>query len=151
MALVTSPPRPDLSVCIPVTMAPVIAVLLTAVYFTFALGESCSVITQQLSDPPYENYFHSDCNTDAQVVVTSPLPDSNLSIICPRLSLRGLRGTAEYALSLNLRTRKTERWLLSSSTRPLDPRLASSIAMKKIRNTHLLGLRVFSLSTLLQN
>ena len=85
MALVPSPPRLDLSVCIPVTMAPVIAVLLTAVYFTFALGESCSVITQQLSDPPYENYFHSDCNTDAQVVVTSPLPDSNLSIIGPRL------------------------------------------------------------------
>ncbi|KAJ4128216.1 hypothetical protein NW768_008504 [Fusarium equiseti] len=66
-------------------MAPVIAVLLTVVYFTFALGESCPVITQQLSDPPYENYFYSDCNTDAQVVVTSPLPDSNLSIIGPRL------------------------------------------------------------------
>lgn len=85
MALVPSPPRLDLSVCIPVTMAPVIAVLLTVVYFTFALGESCPVITQQLSDPPYENYFYSDCNTDAQVVVTSPLPDSNLSIIAPRL------------------------------------------------------------------
>ncbi|KAH7185187.1 uncharacterized protein B0J16DRAFT_304510 [Fusarium flagelliforme] len=66
-------------------MAPVIAVLLTVVYFTFGLGGSCPVITQQLSDPPYENYFYSDCNTDAQVVVTSPLPDSNLSIIGPRL------------------------------------------------------------------
>lgn len=41
--------------------------------------------TQHLSSPPYENYFYSDCNVDAQVVVTSPLPDSNLSIIGPRL------------------------------------------------------------------
>ncbi|KAI7475304.1 hypothetical protein KC357_g4958 [Hortaea werneckii] len=41
--------------------------------------------TLQLSDPPYENYFYSDCNSASQVVVTSPLPDSNLSIIGPRL------------------------------------------------------------------
>ncbi|KAL2862628.1 uncharacterized protein BJX67DRAFT_385435 [Aspergillus lucknowensis] len=41
--------------------------------------------TLELSDPPYENYFYSDCNTAAQVVVTSPLPDSNLEIISPRL------------------------------------------------------------------
>ncbi len=39
----------------------------------------------QLSDPPYENYFYSDCNVQAQVVVTSPEPDSNLTIIGPRL------------------------------------------------------------------
>lgn len=38
-----------------------------------------------LSDPPYSNYFYSDCNVAAQVVVTSPLPDSNLSTISPRL------------------------------------------------------------------
>ncbi|KAL8745100.1 MAG: hypothetical protein Q9190_002723 [Brigantiaea leucoxantha] len=41
--------------------------------------------TQRLSDPPYENYFYSDCHVAAQVVVTSPEPDSNLSIIGPRL------------------------------------------------------------------
>ena len=41
--------------------------------------------TLHLSDPPYENYFYSDCNTNAQVVITSPLPESNLSIISPRL------------------------------------------------------------------
>ncbi len=39
----------------------------------------------QLSDPPYENFFYSDCNVHAQAVVTSPLQDSNLSIISPRL------------------------------------------------------------------
>lgn len=48
-------------------------------------SSQCIPRTQHLSDPPYENYFYSDCNTDAQVVVTSPLPDSNLSIIGPRL------------------------------------------------------------------
>ncbi|EKJ73111.1 hypothetical protein FPSE_06724 [Fusarium pseudograminearum CS3096] len=85
MALATSLLSIEPTVCIPVVMAPFIAVLLTVIYLTFALGDSCPVITQQLSDPPYENYFYSDCNTDAQVVVTSPLPDSNLSIIGPRL------------------------------------------------------------------
>ncbi|KAJ5157337.1 uncharacterized protein N7482_008437 [Penicillium canariense] len=41
--------------------------------------------TLSLSDPPYDNYFYSDCNVAAQAVVTSPLPASNLSIIGPRL------------------------------------------------------------------
>jgi len=38
-----------------------------------------------LSDPPYENYFYSDCHSSAHVVVTSPVPGSNLSVIGPRL------------------------------------------------------------------
>lgn len=38
-----------------------------------------------LSDPPYENYFYSDCNVAAQAVVTSPLPQSDLTRIGPRL------------------------------------------------------------------
>ena len=38
-----------------------------------------------ISEPPYANYFYSDCNSATQVVVTSPLPDSNLTIIGPRL------------------------------------------------------------------
>ncbi|KAL6857343.1 hypothetical protein J3F83DRAFT_373077 [Trichoderma novae-zelandiae] len=46
---------------------------------------SCSARTLHLSDPPYQDYFYSDCHVDAQAVVTSPLPDSNLSIIGPRL------------------------------------------------------------------
>ncbi|KAL8948844.1 MAG: hypothetical protein Q9222_005003 [Ikaeria aurantiellina] len=41
--------------------------------------------TQQLNDQPYKNYFYSDCNVATQVVVTSPEPDSNLSIVGPRL------------------------------------------------------------------
>lgn len=42
-------------------------------------------MTQHLTDGPYENYFYSDCNIDGQVVLTSPLPNSNLTIIGPRL------------------------------------------------------------------
>ncbi|KAI9794558.1 MAG: hypothetical protein M1816_004445 [Peltula sp. TS41687] len=39
----------------------------------------------QLTDLPYKNYFYSDCHTSAQVVVTSPQPGNNLTIIGPRL------------------------------------------------------------------
>jgi hypothetical protein len=41
--------------------------------------------TFHISSPPYENYFYSDCSVAAQVVVTSPLPDSDLEVIGPRL------------------------------------------------------------------
>lgn len=54
---------------------------------------------QHLSDPPYENYFYSDCHVDAQAVVTSPLPDSNLTIIGPRFIVAwpaGNSGVAAY-------------------------------------------------------
>ena len=33
---------------------------------------------------PYDNYFYSDCNTAAQVVITSPVEGSNLTVIGPR-------------------------------------------------------------------
>ena len=49
---------------------------------------SCAATRFHLSDPPYEDYFLSDCNSAAQVVVTSPLPDSNLTRIGPRLLVR---------------------------------------------------------------
>ena len=38
-----------------------------------------------LTDLPYHNYLYSDCNVAAQAVVTTPQPDSDLSIIGPRL------------------------------------------------------------------
>lgn len=41
--------------------------------------------TLYLSDPPYENYFFADCHIAAHAVVLSPLPESNLTIIGPRL------------------------------------------------------------------
>lgn len=41
--------------------------------------------TLHLPDPPYEDFFYSDCHSSTQVVVTSPLPDSDLTLIGPRL------------------------------------------------------------------
>ncbi|KFA46849.1 hypothetical protein S40293_05585 [Stachybotrys chartarum IBT 40293] len=38
----------------------------------------------ELFDPPYSNYFYSDCHSAAQVVVTSPLASSNPNYITPR-------------------------------------------------------------------
>jgi hypothetical protein len=46
---------------------------------------ACPVTYFQLSDAPYENYFTSTCNFAATVVSLSPLPDSNLTLIGPRL------------------------------------------------------------------
>jgi hypothetical protein len=51
----------------------------------WAQNNSCSAVTQHLTDPPYDNYFYSDCHGDSQAVVTSPLSDSNLTLIGPRL------------------------------------------------------------------
>lgn len=73
--------------------------LLSAALLATASAQSgnCSITTQHLSDPPYENYFYSDCHVDAQVVVTSPLPDSNLSIIGPRLIIAWPAGNSGIA------------------------------------------------------
>jgi hypothetical protein len=46
---------------------------------------SCKPTYFQLSDSPYENYFVSTCNFAATVVGLSPAPDSNLTLISPRL------------------------------------------------------------------
>ena len=69
----------------PVLTMLTVAVIISAWLLRATSAQSCQATTQYLSDPPYENYFYSDCNVDAQTVVTSPLPDSNLSIIGPRL------------------------------------------------------------------
>lgn len=55
--------------------------------FTSSSAPTCSssATSLHLSDPPYENYFYSDCHVEAQVVVTSPQPADNLTIIGPRL------------------------------------------------------------------
>src|SRR5690242_582693 len=38
-----------------------------------------------LPDPPYSNYIYFDCHSSSHVIVTSPLPDSNLDVIGARL------------------------------------------------------------------
>lgn len=76
-----------------------ISCLSLAVSLTVAAAQSdnCSVTTQYLTDPPYDNYFYSDCDVDAQVVITSPLPDSNLTIIGPRLIVAWPAGNSGIA------------------------------------------------------
>ena len=54
-------------------------------------------ITQHLSDPPYDDYFYSDCQVAAQVVVTTPRSNSNLSIIGPRLIVAWPAGNSGVA------------------------------------------------------
>lgn len=51
-------------------------------------SDACQPNYLHLSDPPYENYFTSDCSGASQVVVTTPLADSDLKIISPRLLVR---------------------------------------------------------------
>ena len=75
-----------------VTSRPLTLIMLTSVVLFLALwlqqswaqNTSCAAVTQHLTDPPYDNYFYSDCHGDSQVIVTSPLADSNLSLIGPR-------------------------------------------------------------------
>lgn len=72
----------------PQTLQLVIALLSLVDFSTATTGNSkactSSPETLYLNDGPYNNYFYADCHTAAQVLVTSPLPDSNLSLISPR-------------------------------------------------------------------
>jgi hypothetical protein len=57
--------------------------------------------TLSLTDIPYHNYLYSDCNVAAQAVVTTPEPDSNLSIIGPRLVIAWPAGNSGACLFFN--------------------------------------------------
>jgi len=52
-----------------------------------ATGTACanSALNLHITDPPYDNYFYSDCHSASQVVVTNPRPGDNLTLIGPRL------------------------------------------------------------------
>lgn len=50
-----------------------------------AITCTTTATTLELDSLPYSNYFYSDCHSASQVVVTSPEPDSNLTIIGPRI------------------------------------------------------------------
>ncbi|KAI1441765.1 carbohydrate-binding module family 52 protein [Annulohypoxylon stygium] len=65
---------------------------------------ACTPNYLHLSDPPYENYFMSDCSSASQVVITSPLVDSDLKIISPRLLIAwpaGNSGIVAYFSPVN--------------------------------------------------
>ena len=64
---------------------------------TFAA--ECPASRLQISEPPYENYFISDCLTSAHVLVTSPDANSSKSDVKPRLLVAwpaGNSGAAAY-------------------------------------------------------
>lgn len=66
---------------------------------TIASGCPTEPTTLHLSSPPYQNYFYSDCHSSSQVVVTSPILESNLTIIGPRVIVAwpaGNSGIAAY-------------------------------------------------------
>jgi len=64
------------------------SLLLSSSALCSAPDSSCNqdgVSSLHLRSPPYENYFISDCRSAGQVVVTSPLEESDLTIIGPRV------------------------------------------------------------------
>jgi hypothetical protein len=63
-----------------------IAANVQLLHFT-TLAVDCDIQPRRLhiSDGPYENYLYSDRHSTSHVIVTSPLPSSNLSVIYPRL------------------------------------------------------------------
>ena len=78
-----------------------LALLLVSFSATIAAqsnSSSCNITTQHLPDPPYDNYFYSDCNVDAQVLTTSPGPDDNLTIIGPRVIVAWPAGNSGIAV-----------------------------------------------------
>ncbi|KAH6633559.1 hypothetical protein C7974DRAFT_433531 [Boeremia exigua] len=60
---------------------------LVALLGAICAAQDCSEPASRLylPDPPYSNYIYFDCHSSSHVVVTSPLSDSNLSVIGPRL------------------------------------------------------------------
>jgi hypothetical protein len=93
-------------------------------------GCKTEATTLRLSSPPYDNYFYSDCYSSSQVVVTSPQPDSNLSIIGPRVIVAwpaGNSGIAAFFEPENGINGTLGIQLLNSSTgNPLGPVYESS-------------------------
>ncbi|KAI0189315.1 hypothetical protein EV127DRAFT_432370 [Xylaria flabelliformis] len=64
-------------------------------------SDPCPLSYLHLTDQPYENYFVSDCSSASQVVVTSPVLDSGLRLVDPRLLIAwpaGNSGIVTYFL-----------------------------------------------------
>ncbi|TGJ79673.1 hypothetical protein E0Z10_g9091 [Xylaria hypoxylon] len=65
-------------------------------------SDSCPLSYLHLTDRPYENYFISDCSSASQVVLSSPVVDSGLRLVKPRLLIAwpsGNSGIVTYFLS----------------------------------------------------
>jgi hypothetical protein len=51
-----------------------------------------------LADPPYDNYFYSDCHSSSHVLVRSPVPGGDIGNITPRLLVAWPAGNSGIAL-----------------------------------------------------
>lgn len=72
---------------------------LLAALVSFTCAVDCPASRLHLSEPPYDNYFLSDCVTSAHVIVTSPDASTNNSNAKPRLLVAwpaGNSGVAAY-------------------------------------------------------
>ncbi|RDL30331.1 Glycogen debranching enzyme [Venustampulla echinocandica] len=90
-------------------------------------GIECNTTATRLylSSPPYDNYFYSDCHAQSQVVVTTPLSDSNLTVIGPRVIVAWPAGNsgivAYFAPENGINGTLGIRILNSTSGNPLEP------------------------------
>jgi hypothetical protein len=83
--------------------------LLAALLATLVTTQSCpdpdpASALLHLPDPPYDNYLYSDCRSSSHVIVTSPLPSSDLQVVRPRLLVAwpaGNSGIVAYFNSQN--------------------------------------------------
>lgn len=94
-----------------------------------------------LPDPPYDNYIYFDCNSSSHIILTSPIPSSNLNVIGPRLLVAwpaGNSGLVAYfeptngpngTLTPHLENSTTTRETLDAIYNPVeggDPRIGVS-------------------------
>ncbi|KAH7082468.1 hypothetical protein FB567DRAFT_107106 [Paraphoma chrysanthemicola] len=68
-------------------IAAVVTVLLTTSANSQSTSPTCSEAASRLylPDGPHRNFFYSDCHASTHVIVTSPQPSDNLTIVRPRL------------------------------------------------------------------
>jgi len=110
-----------------VTALLLLLVVSTPISGSPSTDSECSDIVSNLhlSSPPYDNYFLSDCHSSGQVVVTSPLPDSNLTIVSPRVVFAWPAGNsgfvAYFAPSNSINGTLGIRLVNSSIGSPLGP------------------------------
>lgn len=79
---------------------------------TSSASVSCTSPATQffLSDDPYENYFYSDCHMSTQVIVSSPGPSDNLTLIAPRLLVSGSIWFTRLQLTWAGRLARWQQW-----------------------------------------
>jgi hypothetical protein len=105
--------------------------LLAALLATLVATQSCpdpdpASTLLHLPDPPYDNYLYSDCHSSSHVVLTSPLPSSDLQVVRPRLLVAwpaGNSGIVAYFNPLNAQN-NTLSIGLDNSTTTREPLIA---------------------------